>query len=302
MRKEMEELVRSAQDSICAALAKLDGGRFLEDEWERPGGGGGRSRVLEGGAVLERAGVNVSVVHGALPEDAARAMRGGAGEALPAGVSFFAAGISLVIHPRNPFVPTVHANYRYFECGEPGASGAWWFGGGADLTPCYLFEEDAAHFHRTLKRACEAHDPAYYPRFKRWCDDYFLIRHRGERRGVGGIFFDDLRDRPAPVIFSFLKECVGSFLGSYLPIVERRCGLSFTDEHRRWQALRHGRYVEFNLIYDRGTTFGLRTGARTESVLMALPRTARWEYGYDPNPESPEGRLVQVLRVPRDWA
>lgn len=300
--QRMHTLVRDTQDRICAALAALDGGPFREDTWERPGGGGGRSRVLQEGRIFEKAGVNTSLVHGELGAEAARAMRSthpGLGEER----RFAAVGVSLVLHPHNPHAPTVHANYRYFELGEGRDPGSWWFGGGADLTPSVLYEDDAAHFHRVHRQVCDAHDPAYYPRFKAWADDYFLLRHRGERRGVGGIFFDDLHDPAGPERpFAFVADCAAAFLPAYLPLLERRWQTPVTEAERRWQQLRRGRYVEFNLVWDRGTTFGLRTDARVESVLMSLPLTARWEVDAQPAPGSAEERLVEVLRTPREWA
>jgi coproporphyrinogen III oxidase len=301
MREKMERLVRGLQDAICEALEALDGGRFGVDAWEREGGGGGTSRVLQDGDVFEKAGVNVSVVHGTLSPEAARAMGGGQSlgdEAL----DFFATGLSLVVHPRNPMAPTAHANYRYFERGDGQREGSWWFGGGADLTPAYLFDEDASHFHEVHRAACDRHDPAYYARFKRACDEYFRIPHRGECRGVGGVFFEDLRDRGREELFAFVADCGASFVPAYVPLVERRCRLPYTAAHRRWQQLRRGRYVEFNLVYDRGTQFGLRTGGRVESILMSLPLTARWEYAHEPSPGSEEARLLEVLREPREWA
>lgn len=301
MRARMEAMVKDAQDRICAAIEATDGaGRFHEDTWQREGGGGGRSRVMQDSAVFEKAGVGVSVVHGTLPEEAARSM--GGGRSLSGNdLSFFATGVSLVIHPKNPMAPTAHANYRYFERGDGQQDGSWWFGGGADLTPAYLFDEDAVHFHRVHKEACDKHDPAFYPRFKKQCDEYFCIKHRGERRGVGGIFFDDMHDRDPDKLFAFSQECAGAFISSYVPLVERRKDLPFTDEHKTWQQLRRGRYVEFNLVYDRGTTFGLKTGGRIESILMSLPLTARWEYDHHPAPGSEESRLLEVLKTPRDW-
>jgi len=291
------ELFRAVQDGVCAAVAELDGTPFREEAWERPGGGGGRGRVIQEGRVFEKAGVNFSEVHGTLSEPAARAMS--ARHDLPEGGArnFFATGTSLVLHPRNPMAPTAHANYRFFALGED----AWWFGGAADLTPAYLFEEDARHFHATHKAACDAHDAAFWPRFKAWCDDYFFLRHRGERRGVGGLFFDDLNDREPHLVLAFVRACAEAFVPAYLPLVERRNPMPFTEDQRRWQQLRRGRYVEFNLVYDRGTVFGLETDARIESVLMSLPLTARWEYDAQPEPGSPEAALVEVLRNPRDW-
>jgi coproporphyrinogen III oxidase len=299
-RDRAHALFLELQDQICAAMSAADGSPFAETAWERPGGGGGRTRVIQEGEVFEKAGVNVSAVHGELPEAARAAMRA---RSAPIGddARFFATGISLVLHPRNPMAPTVHANYRYFELGDADAPTAWWVGGGADLTPSYLFEDDARHFHATHKAACDLYDPAFYPRFKRWCDDYFHIRHRGERRGVGGIFFDDLHDRPFEQLHAFQRSCGEAFVPSYLPILERRRDLPFTEAHRRWQQLRRGRYVEFNLVWDRGTVFGLKTDARVESVLMSLPLTARWEVDHEPTPGSDEARLLDALRQPVDW-
>jgi coproporphyrinogen III oxidase len=255
--------------------------------------------VLQGGRVFEKAGVNVSVVRGELGREAAAAMGGGheAGDDL----RFFAAGISLVLHPANPMAPTVHANYRYFERGGEEDPAAWWFGGGSDLTPCYLFEEDAAHFHRTLKAACDRHDAAFYPRFKAWCDEYFTLPHRGEARGIGGIFFDDLHDRPAGDLVAFVEDAASAFLPSYLPVLKRRMAMEYGEAQKAWQTLRRGRYVEFNLLYDRGTHFGLRTGGRVESILMSLPLNVRWEYAPKVLPGSEEARLLDALGHPREW-
>ncbi|MFZ9887843.1 MAG: oxygen-dependent coproporphyrinogen oxidase [Myxococcota bacterium] len=301
MRERMVHMVKSVQDEICRAVEELDGGGvFHEDTWEREGGGGGRSRVLQEGAVFEKAGVNVSVVHGVLSPEAARSMGGGQGLGESA-LRFFATGVSLVLHPKNPMAPTAHANYRYFERGDGDESGGWWFGGGADLTPSYLFDDDAVHFHRVHKEACDRHDLGFYPAFKHQCDDYFLIKHRGERRGVGGIFFDDLHDREPESLLAFVEDCARCFVPAYLPLVARRAHLPFSEEQRLWQQLRRGRYVEFNLVYDRGTTFGLKTGGRIESILMSLPLTARWEYDHHPEDGSEEARLLEVLREPREW-
>lgn len=298
MREKMLSLVREVQDEITSGLEQVDGTAFREDTWERDGGGGGWSRVLQDGNVFEKAGVNVSEVYGELSPDAAREMGGGTEIE---DLSFFATGVSLVLHPHNPMAPTVHANYRYFERGDGSEPGSWWFGGGADLTPAYLFAEDAEHFHRTLKEACDNHGEAFYPRFKKWCDEYFFVRHRGEARGIGGIFFDNFSELGRPGGYAFVRDCAKAFLPSYLPIVERRKEMNFTEHQRRWQQLRRGRYVEFNLVWDRGTKFGLRTGGRTESILMSLPLTARWEYDHQPAPDTPEGRLLAVLREPKDW-
>lgn len=309
MRERMETLVRRIQDEVCTAIAKVDGGAFKDDSWTREGGGGGRSRVLQDGRVFEKAGVGVSVVHGTLTPEAARSMGGGKHLTAAEDLKFFATGVSMVIHPHNPMCPTMHANYRYFERGDGQKPGSWWFGGGTDLTPSYLFDDDARHFHRTLKSACDAHDAAYYPRFKAWCDEYFLIPHRGERRGVGGIFYDDVNDQPgspgegrtADQLLAFSTSCAEAIVPAYLPIVERRKDESYGPAEKEWQQLRRGRYVEFNLVYDRGTVFGLKTGGRIESILMSLPLTARWEYAQQPQPASREASLVEVLKQPREW-
>ncbi|MFZ5469078.1 MAG: oxygen-dependent coproporphyrinogen oxidase [Myxococcota bacterium] len=286
----MQRFVESLQEEICAGLEHVDGGgRFREDRWTREGGGGGRTRVLEEGQVFEKAGVNVSAVHGELEEAFAKRLQG-------TGRQFFATGVSLVIHPRNPHVPTTHANFRYIAQGNKG-----WFGGGADLTPYYLVEEDARHFHATLKAACDRHDPSLYPRFKKECDAYFFLRHRGEARGVGGVFFEDMGG-DLEKEFAFVRDVGSAFLPAYLPIVERRKSLPYTPEQRAWQEIRRGRYVEFNLLYDRGTVFGLETKGRTESILMSLPPRVRWVYDHHPPADSEEAKLVEVLRSPREWA
>jgi len=300
MRERISALVRKHQDVICGACEKLDGERFKEDTWKRPEGGGGTSRILQDGRVFEKAGVNVSVVHGTLSREAAAAMGGGR-DLGDQDLEFFAAGLSLVLHPRNPMAPTVHANYRYFERGPGEKDGSWWFGGGSDLTPAYLFEEDAVHFHSVLKAACDKHDPSFYPRFKKGCDAYFHLPHRGEARGLGGIFFDDLHEKQRDGLFAFVEDCLCAFPRSYLPILDRRTGMPFTEAQKRWQELRRGRYVEFNLLYDRGTLFGLNTGGRVESILMSLPLRARWEYDQIPQAGSEEAKLLEVLRNPRDW-
>jgi coproporphyrinogen III oxidase len=285
----MVEFIHGLQDDICGALERLDGkARFREDPWQRPGGGGGRSRVLEDGAVLEKGGVSTSVVFGELEEAFSKKLQG-------EGRTFWAGGISLVLHPRNPHVPTVHANYRFIQQG-----GKAWFGGGADLTPYYLYDEDAVHFHRTHKEACDAHDPAYYPRFKEACDKYFFLRHREEARGVGGIFFENMGG-DLEREFELVQDAGRAFLPAYLPIAERRKDTPVTEAQRFWQEVRRGRYVEFNLVWDRGTIFGLETRGRTESILMSLPPQVRWRYDYHPTPGSEEARLVEVLRNPRDW-
>ncbi|KAF1827225.1 uncharacterized protein K489DRAFT_385887 [Dissoconium aciculare CBS 342.82] len=307
MRLRMEQFILKKQEEIVRALEAVDGKRFVADKWDRPNGGGGISCVLQDGNVFEKAGVNISVVYGTLPRAAIAKMRVNH-KALDPDVDsleFFAAGLSLVLHPHNPMAPTVHLNYRYFEtANSDGSTNAWWFGGGTDLTPSYLFDEDAIHFHRTVKDACDAHDRAYYPRFKKWCDEYFYIPHRGESRGVGGMFFDDLdeTEKDAESLFSFVQTSLSAFLPSYLPILQRRKDMPYTDREKQWQQLRRGRYVEFNLVHDRGTAFGLNTpGARVESILMSLPLTARWQYQHEPEKSSREERLMSVLRKPVEW-
>ncbi|HEV2664068.1 MAG TPA: oxygen-dependent coproporphyrinogen oxidase, partial [Blastocatellia bacterium] len=271
MRSQTREFFSYLQDKICRAIEELDGGgRFREDNWLREGGGGGRTRVMEEGAVFEKAGVNFSAVEGVLPEEFAKKIELGEGR------EFFATGVSLVLHPRNPYAPTVHANFRYLEKGD-----ARWFGGGSDLTPYYPFPEDARHFHRALKEACDRHDPDYYPRFKKWCDEYFFIKHRNETRGVGGIFFDYLQGDIGR-LFAFVKDAGEAFLPAYLPIAQLRRHHNYGEREREFQLIRRGRYVEFNLVYDRGTIFGLETRGRTESILMSLPPLARWVYDYKP--------------------
>ncbi|XP_010260773.1 PREDICTED: coproporphyrinogen-III oxidase 1, chloroplastic [Nelumbo nucifera] len=306
VRARFEKMIRDVQDSVCAALEAADGGaKFKEDVWSRPGGGGGISRVLQDGAVFEKAGVNVSVVYGVMPPEAYRAARGENSAEKPGPVPFFAAGISSVLHPKNPFAPTLHFNYRYFETDAPkdvpGAPRQWWFGGGTDLTPSYIFEDDVKHFHTVQKSACDKFDPTFYPRFKKWCDDYFFIKHRGERRGLGGIFFDDLNDYNQEMLLSFATECANSVIPAYIPIIERRKDTPFTEQHKAWQQLRRGRYVEFNLVYDRGTTFGLKTGGRIESILVSLPLTARWEYDHKPEEGTEEWKLLDACINPKEW-
>jgi coproporphyrinogen III oxidase len=278
------------QDRLGAALAGLDGASFREDAWQRPGGGGGRSRVLADGRLFEKAGVNFSEVFGELAPEFARQLPG-------EGLSFTATGISLVLHPRNPHVPTVHANFRYLTHGAK-----WWFGGGSDLTPYYPRRDDVVHFHRTWKAVCDRHPGvADHRRFKEECDRYFFLPHRDEPRGVGGIFFDYLGGDP-DAVFAFVRDAGDSFLDAYRPIVERRRDTPWTQRERQFQLLRRGRYVEFNLLYDRGTLFGLKTNGRTESILMSLPPVVRYEYDWRPEPGSPEAELVEHFLVPRDWA
>ncbi|MEO7021971.1 MAG: oxygen-dependent coproporphyrinogen oxidase [Ktedonobacteraceae bacterium] len=301
MRVHMETMVRRIQDVISEAVEHVDGRRLRQDIWTRPEGGGGISHILQDGNVFEKAGVNVSTVMGTLSSEAMRALKLGGQEAGDRSASFYATGVSVVIHPHNPLAPTVHANYRYFELNDGKAQGSWWFGGGSDLTPAYLIEDDAIHFHRTLKAACDQHDSTFYPRFKKICDDYFYLPHRGERRGVGGIFFDHLNEREPAFYLAFATGCAEAFVPAYFPLLEKRKDMPFTAEQKAWQQLRRGRYVEFNLINDRGTTFGLKTGGRVESILMSLPRTAAWEYEHQPVAESPEARTIEVLKNPREW-
>ena len=307
MRLRMESFIKAHQKQIVAALEEVDGTKFKVDSWQRPEGGGGITCVLQDGKVFEKAGVNTSVVYGHLPRAAIQKMRVNHKALDPSveSLEFFAAGLSLVLHPKNPMAPTVHLNYRYFETADDqGNTGAWWYGGGCDLTPSYLFDEDAIHFHNSIKNACDKHDKEYYPRFKKWCDEYFNNKHRGETRGVGGIFFDDLdeTEKDQEQLFSFVQDCLGAFLPSYIPIINRRKDMPFTEEQKQWQQLRRGRYVEFNLVHDRGTSFGLNTpGARVESILMSLPLTARWQYMHTPEQGSREERLLEVLRKPKEW-
>ncbi len=293
LKTRVQEFFAQLQDKICRALEEADGGaRFREDTWHRAGGGGGRTRVIENGALFEKAGVNFSAVSGELPEGFAEKV--GPGE----GRDFFATGVSLVLHPHNPYVPTVHANFRFLERGAAG-----WFGGGADLTPAYPDREDVVHFHRTLKGACDRHDVADYPHFKKWCDEYFSIRHRNEMRGVGGLFFDYLKGdatHDIEAVFAFVRDAGEAFLPAYLPIVERQRERSFGEREREFQLIRRGRYVEFNLVYDRGTIFGLETRGRIESILMSLPSLARWNYDYQPEPGSAEAEAVSYFQ-PQEW-
>ncbi len=292
LHRRAAEYFRGLQDRVCAALEAADGpGRFREDAWERPGGGGGRSRVLEEGGVFEKAGVNFSEVFGEFSPEFARQLPGD-------GLSFTATGVSLVLHPRSPLVPTVHANFRMLTHGSRA-----WFGGGADLTPYYPFREDVVHFHRTWKRVCEAHAPMVdYAKMKADCDEYFYLPHRREARGVGGIFFDYFDGGDLDRAFEFVRAAGDSFPESYVPIVERRKGLPWTPAQRQFQEYRRGRYVEFNLLYDRGTIFGLRTQGRTESILMSLPPVVRYAYDWHPAPGSKEAELTDYWLKPCDWA
>jgi coproporphyrinogen III oxidase len=290
MHARVVDYLRGLQDRICAALEAADGGtRFREETWQRPGGGGGRSRVIADGAVFEKGGVNFSEVFGEFPADFARQLPG-------EGTQFTATGVSLVVHPRSPLVPTVHANFRYLTHGSKA-----WFGGGADLTPYYPFKEDVVHFHKTWKRVCDRHATvADHGKMKRDCDEYFFLKHRNETRGVGGIFFDYADATEA--MFDFVRAAGDAFVESYVPVVERRKNLAFAPEQRFFQEVRRGRYVEFNLVYDRGTIFGLKTDGRTESILMSLPPVVRYLYDYRPPKGSPAADLTEYWLKPRDWA
>ncbi|HEY2335921.1 MAG TPA: oxygen-dependent coproporphyrinogen oxidase [Burkholderiales bacterium] len=278
---------RDLQTRIVSALEALDGKSFLTDSWKRPEGGGGTTRIIEDGNVFERGGVNFSHVRGEKLPPSATASR-----PQLAGKPWEAMGVSSVLHPRNPYCPTVHLNVRFFSAGD-----AWWFGGAMDMTPYYGFEEDARHFHATCRKAAGEH----YPRFKKWCDEYFFIRHRNEPRGIGGIFFDDFSEQNLDYSFSLARSVADHFLTAYVPIVERRKDVSFGEKERIFQAHRRGRYVEFNLVYDRGTLFGLQSGGRIESILMSLPPAVAWHYDWKPEPGSPEARLYTDFLKPRDW-
>ncbi|WP_058912649.1 oxygen-dependent coproporphyrinogen oxidase [Entomohabitans teleogrylli] len=284
------------QETICQQLSDTDGGAFAEDVWQRPGGGGGRSRLLREGQIFEQAGVNFSHVHGEEMPASATAHRPEL-----AGRSFQAMGVSLVVHPRNPYVPTSHANVRFFIAEKPDAAPVWWFGGGFDLTPCYGFTEDVQHWHRTARDLCQPFGAEIYPRYKKWCDDYFFIKHRNEARGVGGLFFDDLNTPDFDHCLRFAQAVGDGYLAAYLPIVERRSAMAWGERERQFQLYRRGRYVEFNLVWDRGTLFGLQTGGRTESILMSMPPLVRWEYNYQPQPGSPEAALYRDFLPVRDW-
>jgi len=284
------------QERICGALSAEDGKTFREDSWERPAGGGGRSRVLEGGNIFEKAGVNFSHVFGEGLPPSATAQRPEL-----AGRSFQAMGVSLVIHPRNPYIPTSHANVRFFIAEKPGAEPVWWFGGGFDLTPYYGNRDDVTHWHRTTKSACDPFGEDVYPRFKKWCDEYFHLKHRDEPRGVGGLFFDDLNEWGFERSFAFMQSVGDHYVPAYLPIVQKRRDTPYGEREREFQLYRRGRYVEFNLVYDRGTIFGLQTGGRTESILMSLPPLVTWRYDWQPESGTAEAELYQVFLKPRDW-
>lgn len=293
----VKEYLLSLQDSICDGLAAVDGKEtFRQDSWNRDGGGGGRTRVLTNGAVFEQGGVNFSHVFGDDLPPSATAHRPEL-----AGRSFQATGVSLVIHPNNPYVPTSHANVRFFIAEKEGVEPVWWFGGGFDLTPYYPFEEDAVHWHQTARIACDPFGDDYYARFKKWADEYFFLTHRSENRGIGGLFFDDLNEYGFESSFNFIKSIGDHYLKAYLPIVEKRKDTSFGERERDFQLYRRGRYVEFNLVYDRGTLFGLQSGGRTESILMSLPPLVKWRYDWHPEPGTPEAELYDKFLKPRDW-
>jgi coproporphyrinogen III oxidase len=294
--EQAREFFTGLQARIIQRLEEVDGARFRRDEWERPEGGGGLSCVMEEGNVLERGGVNYSrVFGGGLPASATAARPELSGR------SFEAMGVSLVLHPRNPYAPTVHLNVRFLEARKEGAEPVWWFGGGMDLTPYYGFEEDAVHFHQTCKDALSPFGEDYHPRFKKWCDQYFYLKHRKEPRGIGGIFFDDLGMPDFDTCFSLAKSVGDHFLEAYVPILERRLVMPYSEREREFQAYRRGRYVEFNLVWDRGTLFGLQSGGRTESILMSLPPIVKWRYDWKPEPGSPEDKLYTDFLIGRDW-
>ncbi|MCC5914156.1 MAG: oxygen-dependent coproporphyrinogen oxidase [Balneolaceae bacterium] len=301
IKKKFTDYIRDLQDEICGAIEKIDGKtRFREDNWNRDGGGGGRTRVIENGRVFEKGGVNISTVYGELPDPIKKHFDVEYGW-------FWAGGLSLVIHPESPMIPTVHANFRFFELYEDEEmtrSVDAWFGGGADLTPYYLWEEDAEHFHRVFKEVCDLHGDDFYPKFKKQCDEYFHNAHRGEGRGIGGLFFDYLRaddTRSSEDWYRFTTDAGKAFLKSYLPIVEKRIAEPYNPAQKYWQEIRRGRYVEFNLIHDRGTLFGLKTNGRIESILMSLPPQVRWDYDFNPGEGSREAELIEVLKNPREW-
>ncbi len=291
----VEQYLTDLQQRLCDGFEALDGTRFGGETWHRDEGGGGDTRVLEGGRVFEKAGVNFSRVTGASLPPAASARRPEL-----AGRAFTAMGVSVVCHPLNPYAPTSHLNVRFFVAEKPGEAPVWWFGGGFDLTPCYPFDEDVLHWHRAALEACAPFGEDVYPRFKAWCDEYFYLKHRGEARGIGGLFFDDLNEWPFERCFAFQRAVGDHYLPAYLPIVERRHQQPFGEREVAFQRVRRGRYVEFNLVYDRGTLFGLQSGGRTESILMSLPPKVCWTYDWRPEPDSPEARLADYLR-PRDW-
>lgn len=294
----VKEYLLQLQDTICAGLEAEDGGvSFREDAWQRPQGGGGRSRVLEGGAHIEKAGVNFSHVKGDKLPPSASARRPEL-----AGRGFEAMGLSLIVHPLNPYAPTSHANVRFFIADKEGEEPVWWFGGGFDLTPFYGFEEDAVHWHRTAKAACAPFGADTYAKYKKWCDEYFYLKHRAEPRGVGGLFFDDVNEDGFADSFAFMRSVGDSYLPAYQPILAKRKATPYGEREREFQLYRRGRYVEFNLVYDRGTLFGLQSGGRTESILVSMPPLVRWQYDWQPEPGSDEEKLYEIFLKPREWA
>lgn len=299
MKEKFYQYIQDLQDKITSGLEAVDGqAKFKEDIWKRPEGGGGRTRVIENGGVFEKGGVNISGVHGKLPKAMQSYFNVG-------DVDFFACGLSLVLHPKSPMIPTVHANWRYFEMyDKDGTIVDSWFGGGQDLTPYYLFDEDAKHFHKVCKMACDKHNPDFYPLYKKKCDEYFYNAHRGEGRGVGGLFFDYCKKTDMMTMrnwYDFVTEVGDSFLQAYVPIVERRKNTKYTDIQKDWQEIRRGRYVEFNLVHDKGTLFGLKTNGRIESILMSLPPQVQWRYDHHAESGSEEERLVGILKNPKEW-
>lgn len=296
-KHQVKAFLMALQDSICAELAAADGAAsFAEESWDRAEGGGGRSRVLTHGAVFEQAGVNFSHVFGDKMPASATAHRPEL-----AGRKFEAMGVSLVIHPLNPHIPTSHANVRFFIAEKEGEAPVWWFGGGFDLTPFYPVEADVLHWHQVAKDCCDGFDPAYYPKYKKWCDEYFYLKHRNETRGVGGLFFDDLNEPGFEQSFAFMAAVGQAFTKAYVPIVERNKNKAYSEAERQFQLYRRGRYVEFNLVFDRGTLFGLQSGGRTESILMSMPPLVRWQYGYQPEAGSAEATLYERYLQPQDW-
>ncbi len=298
MIDQIKDYLLGLQADICSQLEEVDGSaKFIKDKWEKPNNAGdGLTRVLASGAVFEQAGVNFSIVRGDNMPASAAALRPEL-----AGRSFTALGVSLVIHPNNPYVPTSHANVRFFVAEKEGSDPIWWFGGGFDLTPYYGFEEDAISWHQSAKDACDPFGLEVYPKYKKWCDDYFYMKHRDEQRGIGGLFFDDLNEGEFDQCFAFMQSVGNSYIKAYRPIVEKRKDMKFGDHERQFQLYRRGRYVEFNLVYDRGTLFGLQTGGRTESILMSLPPLVRWEYQYSPEPGTSEALLYEKFLKPQDW-
>ena len=294
--KTIREYLTGLQDWIVGRLEEMDGNAFRRDSWDRPDGGGGVSCVIEEGNLFERGGVNFSHVTGSSLPPSATVSRSDL-----AGRSFQAMGVSLVLHPRNPYVPTVHMNVRFFVAEKDAADPVWWFGGGMDLTPYYGFEEDAVHFHQTCQAALDPFGAEAHPKFKKWCDTYFFLKHRQEPRGIGGIFFDDLSEPDFDTCFALTRSVGDHFVDAYVPIAERRKDLPYGDRERDFQAYRRGRYVEFNLVYDRGTLFGLQSGGRTESILMSLPPLVKWRYDWKPEPGTPEAALYEKFLVARDW-